>query len=64
MIEAGSASEASAIRLSSTPQTMGNVKRSILTMEPELENLTRDRPQWPSLQYQITKTIRVTLGYR
>jgi hypothetical protein len=64
MMEAGSASEATAIVPSSTPQTMGNVKRNILTMEPELENLTRDRPQWPSLQYQITRTIRVTHGYR
>jgi len=44
MIEAGSASEASAIGLSSKPQTMGNVKRSILTIEHELKNLTRDRP--------------------
>jgi len=33
-------------------------------MEPELENLTRDRPQWLSLQYQITRTISVTHGYR
>ena len=64
MIEAGSASESSAIGLSSTPQTMVNVQRSILTMEPELENLARDRLQWPFLQYQITRTIRVTHGYR
>lgn len=44
MIEAGSASEASAIGLWSTPQTMGNVQRSILTMEPELENLDTRSP--------------------
>jgi hypothetical protein len=57
MKEAGCASEASAA------QTIGNVKRSILTMEPT-RNLTRNRPQWPSLQYQITRTISVTHGYR